>query len=213
MLIVAAGISNSGKTSILRSYVLPALLTNPKGYLDMCPARFGRALIDDPITRKNPKGQYPGTRYKDVSAWRRSPNKARICCFDNADTRELAGLAIELEDTILVLEELEFHIESERPLSPEIKICVHKGRQHGVIILGTMRRLHGIRKEARSNIQVYYVGKLDEYGDRNYAQKTLGVDLTILEKQPKHTFIEYKVEAGNRYLTRLTNGGRLITSI
>jgi hypothetical protein len=210
MLALAVGPSNCGKTYLVREWLLAMLLWRPREVLDMCPERFGRVLIMDPPTRKHPHGQYQGHRYHDVSDWRRSSTKARVCCFDNATAEALARLSLELQDTILVVDELERELDPSRPFSQDMKAIVHTGRHHGVMLVGTMRRLMGIRKEARSNIQLAYFGGLREADDRTYAARTTGVSVRELENLPPRVFLEWAPEMNTRRLIKIQNRARIV---
>jgi hypothetical protein len=217
LLIVSVGPSNAGKTYVLGRYVVPMLLTRPREILEMAPERFDRALIADPPTGLHPRGQYPGAvRFRDVAEWRRSARKPRVCAFEQASTDALCRLALECRNTVLVLDEFERCLNPAFPLSDGARTIVHAGRQYGVVMCGTMRRLMGVRKEARSNIQLGYFGGLREADDRKYAAATVGVNIRELENIPPpdgvtgaRVFLEWAPERASIALIKVENGVRV----
>ncbi len=209
MIILACAPSNAGKTYLVKTYVLPVLLTSPRELTEAAPERFDFCFIDDPPSSKNPHGQYPGERYTDVNEWKRAKSKARVCCFDRADPDELCALALKKKNVILVLDELDLRWPSSQPLKSAAKDLVNRGRHEGVALVGTMRRLHGVRPELRANMQVAFFGGLSEPDDRKYAAMTTGVDEKRIARVEPRTFLEWRREVDYRGLTKIENSRRV----
>lgn len=218
MIAIFVGPSGSGKTFFIRHYLLPSLLSQPKRVTMFAPEKFKGALIDDPISRRWPKGQYPGVRYRDVSAWRASPNKSRLSCFDAANVRSLCKLALELGDVILGFDEIDFALPARtvyrdgadgRAPDPEY-VITQKGRHEGIFLFGGCRRLHNLHVNVRSNVQIAWFANLTEPEDRNYAADMARVGREQLSALPRPTklddpryFVEWRKETDHVYLVHL----------
>lgn len=215
MLILVCAPSNSGKTHLVREWLLPTLLTRPHELSDAAPARFKCALIADPPTPKKPQGQYPGKRFVDVAAFRRTPpsSRALVNCFDDAAPRELVRLALEERDVVLVLDEIDFALPSRNyVLSEDETQLVQRGRHAGVALVGTCRRLHDVNSQVRGNMQIGYFGNLSDPDDRTYASKTASVDPALLTDVPPRVFLEWDRARNTRNLTRIDGSRRLVLS-
>ncbi len=213
MIFLACAPSNSGKTHLVREWLVPTLLWRPDYVSDAAPARFRAALILDPPSPRRPDGQYPGQRFRDVAEFRRTPagRRARVVCFSAADTRELVRLALELGDVVLVLDEIDLAMPSRAyQLSDAETELVQRGRHSGVALVGTCRRLHDVNSQVRGNVQVAWFGNLADPEDRLYAAKTCGIEPARLVDVPPRIFLEWDRARNFRCLTRL-EGSRKIT--
>jgi len=219
MIALLVGPSGSGKTILLKHWLLPTLLgPNPRSLSQLAPTRFKGALIDDPRSRNNPDGQYPGTRYRDVQAWRASPVKSRLSCFDSVQPRALCRLALELGDVVIGFDEIDMAITARayyhdgndgRPADPEWTL-MQKGRHEGVFLFGGCRRLHNIHNNLRSNLQLAWFANLTEPEDRNYAADMVRVSRSSLSDIPRPVrptdpryFLEWRKETDQVYLVHL----------
>jgi len=210
MIFLAAGPSFSGKTHLIREWMLPTLLTDPHKITTTLPARFRGALIDDPSSPNAPAGQYMvGGRYRDVAAWRATPKteRKRVSCFDQAQPDALHELALALANTLLVYDEIDAVFPPGRALTPLESEVVQRGRHYGVAVVGTCRRLHNVHRDLRANIQGAWIGNLSEPDDRRYASKLAGVDERILATLAPKEFVEYIRATGAVSIVRIREGG------
>lgn len=203
MIFLLVGPSFCGKTHLMREHILPTLLRNPRELTPAAPEAFRGALIDDPASDIDPSGQFPGHRYLDVAAWRASDFKSRVSCFNEADTRALLQLSLEIKRVVLVLDEIDLRLSSRKQLPPEADIIAQRGRHYGVALVGSTRRLHNVHPAVRANAAVCWFGNLTEPNDRGYAADMAGVDEEQLHHIPPRTFLEHDRSTGRVRLVRL----------
>ncbi len=209
MIFLVIGPSFCGKTHLMREWLIPTLLKSPRELTPAAPERFRGALVDDPASRQDPDGQYKGARYRDVAAWRATPDgeKTRVSCFDRADPDALVELALEYGDVVCVLDEIDLRLDSRRQLSENARRIVERGRHDGIALVGSTRRLHNVHATVRANCQLAWFGNLTEPADRQYAAHMCSVDERALVDIPPRVFLEHDRATGRVALVRLEPAG------
>jgi hypothetical protein len=206
------GPSNIGKTFAIREWLLPAMLADPIQATAMAPPNgYAAALIHDPPTVKDPKGQYDGALYQDVSEWKRAEKKPRVARFVDPSMRALCETAIERGRLVLVLDELDRLLPSARTPAPEAANLIERGRHYGCLIVGGCRRLKAVHTSVRGNIERAYFGNLADDEDRAYAAECANVSPDLLRGITQQgVFLEWDRASGRVALIRVQNRKRTI---
>jgi hypothetical protein len=222
---VFVGPSSTGKTFFMREWLLPALLTAPEDATLVRPADgFKAVLIDDPPTAEKPEGQYEGPRYFDVAEWRRADKRSRVARFEAASARALFAAGVELGGLVLLFDDMERALGNvpaggvASPPAEGVELLT-RGRHHGCLVVGAVRRWGSLHNLVRGNVERAYFGALTDEGDRKAAAAVVGIPAITLEglmraaateggrraKPLPGVFLEWEPKAGSSALVRIEN--------
>ncbi len=220
MMAGAFSVSGWGKTTLERDYLVRMLLKSPSELtrigMPNIASEYKRALVVDPPTGNAPDGQYPGKLFEDVGAWRRTPpeQRTKISRFESPDIVELAKLALDLRDCIVLVDELDEHLGNDVHFKKGgiVWKLINKGRHWNCILVGSGRNFGSINNEMRRNTLWAWFGGMSELADERAVARKLGLSYDAFKAigVEQYQFIEYQGEGRPAPLVEFPDGNRVV---
>lgn len=208
---LAIGGPGSGKSHLVREWLLPTLLADPTEITSLAPSTgFRVALIHDP-SRGVTGPQFPGQRFEDVAHFRRTPEREFLCCFERPNPEELMKLAKDCVGALIVFDEVAKAFPATGRLSEIQDLVTTEGRHYAIGVIGCALKLHKVHADVRNAAQGLFLGNLAEPHDREYAEEMIGRRglLNNLNLRPRQ-FVQWNRETGNISLIHIDNGRRVV---